>query len=111
LAARYSNIGIWDSASDFGGKSGRVAGVFVLLGHIVGGILPSLLFRTGELLGVFPGNDFTFAELGSGLIRQGVINGIIGLIVSWTSASVIASKVYENDQNKKHGNSYIQKID
>jgi len=99
--ARYSNIGIWDSASEFGGKSGRIAGVFVFLGHIAGSILPSLLFRMGGVVGVFSSDVANSAALNSAIIRSGIINGIIGFVILWITASFVSSKVYENDEKDK----------
>jgi hypothetical protein len=101
FTGRHSNIGHWANATEFGGKSGLIAGLFVLFGHIVGGILRALLLRLGGVLGVFPNTGTPpFAELNSIFIRQGIINGVIGLVVTWISAAVVAPKVYEMVQKE-----------
>lgn len=101
FTAHYSNIGFWANAPEFGGKAGRIAGIFVLCGHIVGAVLPILLIGMGGLLGVFQNSDvYPFAELHPQFMIPGIINGIIGLIITWISASAVTPRVYENVQKE-----------
>jgi len=100
--ARYSNVGIWSHASEYGSISGRIAGIFVFFGHLVGSILPSLLFRIGAILGLFSSIDMALVgAMNYSLFTQGLINGTIGFVLSWASASFVARKVYENDNKQK----------
>ncbi|MBI5354567.1 MAG: hypothetical protein HZB50_18150 [Chloroflexi bacterium] len=102
LTARYANIGTWDIPANLGANAAAIAGVFVFLGHIAGGIIPSLLISRFSGSDVLPNIEFvSFGDIFSFFVRQGLINGAIGWFISAIAGSVVASKIYENDLRNK----------
>ncbi len=100
LTISYSDINVTINPSESGGKAGLIAGSFIFLGTIVGGILPILMLRASSELGIITNPSiFGPTDLTSGFIRGWIVNGIIGLIIAWNVAAAVASKVYGN--NKK----------
>jgi len=55
FTAQYANTLTKDHASRLGAISGGIAGFFAFAGQIFGSLLPSLLFRINDFLGMAPG--------------------------------------------------------
>ncbi len=95
LTSRYANVGTKENASQLGSTAGAIAGVFALLGQVLGGLLPSIISTVSVVSGAFPEFDSGITQdLFSIFFFPSLINGIIGLIAAGIAGSIAASKSF-----------------
>lgn len=96
LAGRYEKVSTREGASRFGASSGGIAGIFILLGQMFGGIIPLLMIRTVNVLGFFPANSFNaLADVFSVSYSPNFFNFAFVLITTSVAGSIAAIKSFE----------------
>ena len=90
LSARYTNVATRENAVRAGSMAGGIAGIFILLGQIAGGILPALMIN------LLPASGADSTQLANhmfnAVFNSSLCFGLINLLVSAAAGSAVASK-------------------
>jgi len=90
LTARYTNVATRENAIRAGSMAGGIAGIFILLGQVAGGILPALM------ISLLPASGANSAQLANhmfnAVFNSSLCFGLINLLVSAAAGSAVASK-------------------